>query len=140
MGKTIINLEAKNGNEEIILAYLNENASDVLAEKINAGSKTLTQCWNYIVSEAKKQANNGCACIADAEVFGWAVHFFEEEEIKGSDFEKKSSGVKAVTPDTKPCEPYEEPSENIENAPKPKKSRKASPIDEAQFSFADMFG
>ena len=142
MGKTAINLKAEKGNEEIILAYLNENASDVLAEKINAGNKTLTQCWNYIVSEARKQATNGCACIADTEVFGWAIHFFEEDSIDGSEFNKKSA-VKTATSEVKPNEPYEEPAEEEtvkEVAPKPKKTKKAPVEDTAQFSFMDMFG
>lgn len=137
MGKSTINLEPKNNNEEIILAYLKENASETLAKKINAGRKTLAQCWNYIVSEAKKQSVNGCACIAGSEVFGWAIHFFEEDAIDGSKFNKKSA-VKTATSKDKPNEPYEEPAEEI--APKPKKVKKLPAVDTAQFSFDDMFG
>lgn len=141
MGKTSINLEAKNGNEETILAYLNENASDVLAEKINAGNKTLTQCWNYIVSQAKEQATNGCACIADSEVYGWAIHFFEEDGIDGSKFNKKAA-VKTATSKDKPNETYEETAEKTADmvAPKPKRSKKLPAVDTAQFSFDAMFG
>ena len=77
-----IKLEAKNGNEGIILSYLKEFASPALVERINNGNKTLAQCWKYITSEAKKKAKNGCACIEDSTVYGWAIHFFEEDSIK----------------------------------------------------------
>lgn len=137
-----VKLKAKDKSEEIVLAYLESNASEVLVQKINSGDKTLTQCWNYIVSEARKQAQNGCACIADSEVYGWAIHFFEEDSIDGSKFNKKSA-VKTATSKDKPNEPYEEPAEEEtvkEVAPKPKKTKKAPVEDTAQFSFMDMFG
>lgn len=81
----MLNLEAKTNNEKIILEYLNKNISEQLANKINTGKKTLSQCWSYIVSEARKLAKNNCAYVDDATVFGWAVHFFEEDNIKASD-------------------------------------------------------
>ena len=141
MANNIVKLKAKNKSEEIILSYLEQYASISLCERINSGNKTLSQCWNYIVSEAKKQALNGCACIEDNEVYGWAIHFFEEDEIKGADYEKKSASVKTVTKDTKPCEPYEEKSDPINTQiQKPKRAKKAPLIDAAQFSFDDMFG
>lgn len=80
-----LNLEAKTHNEELVLEYLKENVSEALADKINNGKKTLSQCWNYIVSEARKVAVNNCACVENETVFGWAIHFFEEDDIKGVD-------------------------------------------------------
>ena len=77
-------MEAKDKYQEMVLNYLEENASDALVEKINSGTKTMQGCWSYIRSEAKKQATNSCACIPDTEVFGWAVHFFEEDSVKES--------------------------------------------------------
>lgn len=77
-----INLTASNPYEEAVLNYLKGNASDTLAEKINAGKKTLAQCFAYIKNEAKTSAQNGVAMIEDKVVYGWAVHFFEEDDIK----------------------------------------------------------
>ena len=77
-----LKLKAENANEQRVLVYLEENASDVLVEKINSGNKTLKGFFGYASGEAKKLAVNGCACIEDKTVFGWAVHYFEEEEIK----------------------------------------------------------
>lgn len=77
-----IKLEAKNTTEQRILDYLHENASDVLAERINAGTKTLAGAMAYAKAEAKKTASGeSCVCVDDATVFGWIVHFFEEESI-----------------------------------------------------------
>lgn len=118
----MLKLEAKTNNERIILNYLNENASEALTEKINNGKKTLSQCWSYIVSEAKKLAENNCACVTDATVFGWAIHFFEEDSIKAETI--KTPAVKTVT--TKPVE-------NIV----PQKP-KAKPKQTDQLSFFDM--
>lgn len=77
-----IQLTANNAYETAVLKYLEENASDALVTKINSGQKTLQSCFDYIRGEAKKQAKDGCAMISDAVVFGWAIHYFEEDEIE----------------------------------------------------------
>lgn len=92
-------LIAENAQEEIILAYIEKNASETLCKKIEDGNKTMKQCMAYIKSEAKKQASGGVAVIEDKEVFGWAMHFFEEDEIKVNELsemvvEKKPAAVK----------------------------------------------
>lgn len=81
----MINLESKNHFQTIIKKYLDENASEVLTEKINTGKKTLGECEQYIKKEAKKKATGGCACIEDAVVYGWAIHFFEEDSVEAPD-------------------------------------------------------
>ena len=97
-----INLKAEGRNQELVLEYLEKNASDVLAEKINAGTKTLNDCWKFITAEAKKKAKNGCACIEDVTVYGWAIHFFEEDEIGKKEEKSKdyvNTGEKIKTRD-----------------------------------------
>lgn len=93
-----LNLKATNRQEEVILCYLQENASPVLAEKINNGmlltkdgksltnKKTLTSFMKYACEEARKLAAKGasCACVDDETVYGWAIHYFEEESIEGT--------------------------------------------------------
>lgn len=112
----MLKLEATTSNEKIILDYLNANASDALREKINGGKKTLKQCWAYITAQAKKQAKNGCAVIDDATVFGWAVHFFEEDSIKAETV--KSSDVAKPKKQTKKPEkkaPIKVPAEQVQS-------------------------
>jgi hypothetical protein len=78
-----VKLTADGQTEQRILDYLNENASAVLAEKINAGKKTLAGAVKYATDEARKLSKGGgCVCVDDATVFGWIVHFFEEDEIQ----------------------------------------------------------
>lgn len=77
-----LNLKTNSDYERAILDYLESNASDALAAKINSGQKTLQSCFDYIRGEAKKQAQGGCAMISDAVVYGWAIHYFEEDEIE----------------------------------------------------------
>lgn len=108
----MLKLEAKTSNEQIVLDYLNKNASEMLAEKINDGKKNLSQCWSYIVSEAKKLAQNNCACVEDATVFGWAIHFFEEDSIDGNKFNTKSP-VKVTNTKPKPVATTQ-PTQNLE--------------------------
>ena len=128
-----LNLKATTPNETIIIEYLERNASDALIDRINAGTKTLAQCWNYITSEAKKKVVNGCACIEDITVFGWATHFFEEDAIAGNKFNKKTGGLikdAVITEQTK----------TPETSVPPKKEKKPAPKPQEQFSFEDLFG
>lgn len=91
-----LNLETKNKEQEIIKAYLEENASDILADKINNGvkiqkdnitlinKKTLDTFIKYACEKARKLASKDTnfACIEDKTVFGWAIHYFEEDSIE----------------------------------------------------------
>lgn len=67
--------------EKIIKDYVEKFAQGdaVFASKYEKSGKDIEGCCRYIKSEARKQAQNGCAAIKDDEVFGWAVHFFDEE-------------------------------------------------------------
>lgn len=92
-----IHLTTQDKNHGLILTYLEENASDELVEKINAGKKTLAGCWDFIVARARAKATGRCACIEDVEVYGWAVHYFEEsdEDLKKEDQQNQSILQKA---------------------------------------------
>lgn len=93
-----LNLTAQNKQEELILNYLQNNASETLADKINNGTpfekdgkpllnkKTLAGFMKYACDEARKLAEKGAnsACIDDQTVYGWAIHYFEEENIEGT--------------------------------------------------------
>ena len=95
-----LNLETKSREQELIKAYLEENASETLAEKINNGTpfekdgktlinkKTLDGFMKYASNEARKLASKGAnsACVEDKVVYGWAVHYFEEDSIEGTLF------------------------------------------------------
>ena len=91
-----LNLATKTKEQELVKQYLEDNASEILAEKINNGTpfekdgktltnkKTLDGFMKYASNEARKLADNGanCACVEDKVVFGWAIHYFEEDSIE----------------------------------------------------------
>ena len=93
-----LNLIAQDEQEERILAYLQENASETLADKINNGTpfekdgkpllnkKTLSGFMKYACDEARKLAEKGAnsTFIDDQTVYCWAIHFFEEDSIEGT--------------------------------------------------------
>lgn len=103
-----LDLEAKTKEQELVKAYLEENASEVLAEKINSGvriekdgktlinKKTLEGFMKYASSEARKLASNGAnsACVEDNVVYGRAVHYFEEDSIEGTLYNEDGSEYK----------------------------------------------
>ena len=108
-----LNLKANTPAEQRILEYLQNTASETLAEKINNGTpfekdgnpllnkKTLSGFMKYACEEARKTVESGSssACIEDSVVYGWAVHYFEEESIEGTlytlDGEEYKPAVKA---------------------------------------------
>lgn len=73
----------KAAHECAIAAYLEANASDALREKIAEAQKSgkgVAQCYAYITEQARKQAAGvNSVMIADEVVYGWAVHYFEDE-------------------------------------------------------------
>ncbi len=100
-----LNLKATTKPQEVVKAFLEQNASDVLADKINNGvsiqqdgktlinKKTLDGFMDYATSEAQKIAEKGarCSCVQDDIVFGWAIHYFEEDSIIGELFNEDGS-------------------------------------------------
>ena len=103
-----LNLEAKTKEQQRIKAYLEENASDILAGKINNGvlikkdgkillnRKTMDGFMSFATEEARKQAEKGAryAMVEDDVVFGWAVHYFEEDSIEGTLYNEDGSEYK----------------------------------------------
>ena len=148
-----LNLKAKNREQQRIKAYLEENASDILAEKINNGvriekdgkillnRKTLDGFMSFANDEARKLAEKGAkaACIDDDVVFGWAVHYFEEDSIEGTLYNEDGSEHKiqpkqvAKAPTAKPSSPKPQPKpqmsmfdlmgENLENTSTPSEEK-----------------
>ena len=130
-----LNLETNCREQEIIKEYLEENASESLAYKINNGvkiqkdnktlinKKTLDTFLQYACEEARKLAAKGAkgACIEDKTVFAWAIHYFEEDTIEGILLNEDGSEYKKAPPT---------PPKQIET-PKPKKENN-------QQSFFDM--
>lgn len=124
-----LNLTATDSGQAKVLAYLQENASETLADKINNGTpfekdgkplinkKSLAGFMKYACDEARKLAEKGAnfACIDDVTVYGWAIHYFEEDSIEGTLYTidgeeykpapKKVATTKPVTVKSQPPKP-----------------------------------
>ena len=132
-----LNLTAQNKQEELILNYLQNNASETLADKINNGTpfekdgkpllnkKTLAGFMRFACDEARKLAEKGAnsTFIDDQTVYGWAIHYFEEESIEGTLYTIDGAEYK---PTVKRVE-----SNAVKAKPEPKKQ------ENVQFSFFD---
>ena len=53
-----------------------------MGEKMRNPNKTITDMFKYIENQARKQAVKGCAMVEDQVVFGWAVHYYDEENVE----------------------------------------------------------
>lgn len=73
-----------NSHLDKIKAYLDKRAEEdpLFAVTYAKENKNIKDCYSYITSQAKKQASNGCAMIEDDVVYGWAVHYYDEDDIK----------------------------------------------------------
>ena len=122
-----LNLETKNKAQEILKEYLENNASEILANKINNGvkiqkdgktllnKKDLNGFMKFASDEARKQTESGAsfACIESDAVFGWAMHYFEEDKIVGELYNE--DGTKYQYPTPKPQTPKVELPKKVEN-------------------------
>ena len=123
----MIRLETKNKEQELLKAYLEANASETLIDKINNGvkivkdgktlmnKKTLDTFMSYATEEARKQAEQGakCAMVEDNVVFGWLIHYFQEDSIEGILYNEDGTEYKATVK-----KPEAKPTIKVENKPK----------------------
>lgn len=70
--------------EEIIRKYLAQRSltDSSVARNMNKPGKTIKGCCAYITEQARKAAKNNVAMIEDDVVYGWAVHYFDEDNLK----------------------------------------------------------
>ena len=74
-------MKVSNAFKETIKAYLEKRASEdeLFAVTYQKENKNLDECCNYVMECAKKGGANG---YSDKEVFGWAIHYYDEDDIK----------------------------------------------------------
>ena len=138
-----LNLKADTAELEVLKSYLEENASPTLVEKIENGvkitkdgkilvnKKDLAGFMKYACEEARKLAGQGAtgACVKDEIVFGWLIHYFEEESIEG----------KLYNEDGTPYQPpKKQPQKSVKQTPAPAVQAKPTPPKPAQFTLFDM--
>ena len=143
-----LHLTATTTEEKVLKEYLEQNASEVLADKINNGvpvekdgkklisKKTLAGFMKYATEEARKQAAKGAtsACLHSDIVFGWAIHYFEEDSILGTLYNEDGTEYKAPKPVSKITPKPSTSAPDTPTAPTPKPQPKAG-----QMSMFELF-
>lgn len=68
--------------QEVIKQYLDGRASqdEQFAVTYAKENKSIEECCKYIIGEARKLGTE--VCMSDDEVFGLAVHYYDEDNIK----------------------------------------------------------
>lgn len=117
---------------QVIADYLLQKIEDdkQLEEKLLKTDKTLQGCINYVKKEAQKQAEDGIAVILDAEVFGWAIHYFLEDEVNEEDKPIEYNPEKNKAPQK------DEEVKKIEN---PKKQPKKKEVEKKLYDQLSLF-
>ena len=86
--------------ETTIQTYLDNRAKtdSLFAETYKKANKSIKECCKYIYSQARKLAKGGNEVgVDDATVYGWAVHYYDEDNIKVEDVKEH---VEVVAPAT----------------------------------------
>lgn len=126
--------------ETIIQAYLENRAKtdSLFAETYKKANKSIEECIKYIYSKARKLAKGGNAVgVDDATVYGWAVHYYDEDNIK---VDKVQERVEVVAPTTVQEPVVQEPVKE-EKPVKQKSARKKTKqelFDERQLTLFDF--
>lgn len=106
--------------EQAIKIYLDNRAKtdSLFAETYKKANKNIKECCKYIYSQAKKLAKGGNAVgVDEATVYGWAVHYYDEDDIK---VDKVQERVEVVAPASEPAK-AEQPKPQLK--PQPKRKR-----------------
>lgn len=94
--------------ETTIQTYLENRAkTDTLfAETYKKANKSIKECCKYIYSQARKLAKNGNAVgVDESTVYGWAVHYYDEDNLKVEGVQERVEVATPVPESTKVEQP-----------------------------------
>lgn len=68
--------------KQAIKAYLDDRAKNdkLFAQNYAKKNKNIDECFDYIIGEVRKKGTQ--VYMTDAEVFGLAIHYYDEDDIK----------------------------------------------------------
>ena len=149
--------------KEAIKAYLDQRAATdpQFAKAYAKPAKNIDECFNYILNEARKRGTS--VCMTHDEVFGLAVHYYDEDNLKVAarprgarasvtktapaveltEEEKAKARAEAIEEFKRQCMVDEVQKECERHKPKAEKKKKAAPakvehIQPALFDFDDL--
>ena len=82
---------------QIIKDHLDERAKadPQFAASYAKKDKSIDACFAFIIKEARKRASSNVCCMTDDEVFGLAIHYYDEDDINLSESEVKNAAKTA---------------------------------------------
>ena len=91
--------------KDVIKNHLDGRArtDELFAKSYAKENKNLDECCSYIMGEARKRGS--AVAMTDEEVFGMAIHYYDEDDIKVS---KMPAGTRASISTFQPVELTEE--------------------------------
>lgn len=111
--------------ETAIKTYLDKRAQEdpQFAITYAKPNKNIEECCKYIFQEVEKGKKKGerCVGVSDDEVYGLAVHYYDEDDIVVNGPKNKVEAVQSSTPETSTS------SEQATPAPKPKTRKPRKP-------------
>lgn len=119
--------------ETTIQTYLENRAKtdSLFAETYRKANKSIKECCKYIYSQARNLAKNDNAVgVDESTVYGWAVHYYDEDDIK---VDKVKERVEVVSPAAEPSK-EEKP---VQQKPARKKTKQEL-FDARQLSLFDF--
>lgn len=82
---------------EIIMNHLNAMEDETLKSRLESLKGKEEEMFEYVKSQAQKEAKNGCACIEESKVYSWAREFYiDYDRIK----EEMKKQVNTYNPDS----------------------------------------
>lgn len=115
--------------EEYVNNFASTNAS--FAEKLSNESKNIDDCITYILNKVKA---SGCNGFADDEIFGMAIHYYEEQNIEvGKPINTMVVVNRIMEQQTKAKEQQEQPQQVLKLV-KPKTKKAVAQIQSGQVS------
>ncbi len=124
--------------ENTIKNYLDDRAKEdsLFAEAYKKANKSIKECCKYIYSQARKLAKGSNSVgIDDAIVYGWAVHYYDEDDIK---LEDELGRVEVAAPTTIQNPISKEKPVQQKAARKKTKQERQKMLESRQLSLFDM--
>lgn len=126
--------------ENTIKNYLDSRAKEdsLFAETYKKENKSIEECCKYIMQQAQKMYNkrvNGGIAIDRKTVYGWAVHYYDEDDIK---LEGELERVEVAAPTTIQNPISKEKPVQKKNERKKTKQERQKIFESRQLSLFDM--
>lgn len=116
---------------------------DKFAKSYAKENKSIEKCCKYIYQEVGKQRKGTATCVgcSDDEIYGLAIHYYDEDDIQIDENAVKPDAVQHSAPANKESAPTSEqaPVEGKKKTRKPRKAKETAPVSEVDPNIPEPF-